>query len=75
MANKTKKNPTPNPFGLKSERRGRGRKQVGANFVKSVNSEVKLTQRELRAMRDFYQASAVMERQFMGISREQGCYR
>lgn len=61
------------PFATETERKGRGRKQVGASFSQSINSAIRLTSEELFRMKDFYSANAAAEGQFRRISREQGC--
>lgn len=72
----TKKNPkiaTSNPFETETERKGRGRKQQNSNFVKSENSERRLTAEELIRAKDFYQANAAQTIQFRRMAREWGC--
>ena len=65
------------PFNVTAERKGRGRKQGNAIFVRSINSSdlPELTPEQRRQMQEFYQLSHAQEAQYVYMAREWGCYR
>lgn len=77
MPTKTKPTAENSPFNVTTERKGRGRKQGNAIFVRSINSSdlPELTPEQRRQMQEFYQLSHAQEAQFVYLAREWGCYR